>query len=123
VTVHAEYVFPALNARGQEAELLDRYRFLHHEFPGLVLGARALAAIARAADKLNQPAVAISATQLLLRDHPKNPATPGMVWMMAGLQERAGRPDLVKKTLQILIQHYPADPMADRARARLTASG
>jgi hypothetical protein len=119
VANQAEYVFPSLFTHGDDQTLLQRFQLIRHDIPFTMFGPRALNALARACDRLDMPEMAIAAAQLLLTHHARNPITPGCVWQMVSCQERAGRPDLVKKTLCGLLEYYPADPITARARDKL----
>ena len=55
-----------------------------------------------------------------------SPLLPGLLWKVAEVQAAAGRTDLAARTLGLLVERFPLDPFADRARvkvAEVTAAG
>ncbi len=80
---------------------------------------RDLVAAARAARAAGDHRQVLTHVNRLLADHPQSELIPGALWLVADVQEAAGRSDLAAKTLRRLIDGYPADPLADAARERL----
>ncbi len=85
----------------------------------LALSDRAGLVVVRAAASADQPELMVKAALRLLREHPTSPLAPGVMWDVARLQERLGRTDLARGTLQQLVARYPDDPFAVQARRRL----
>jgi len=81
---------------------------------------RDLVAAARAARAAGDDRQVLTCVNRLIAEHPRSDLIPGALWMVADVQQAAGRADLASKTLRRLIDNYPADPLADAARARLT---
>jgi membrane associated rhomboid family serine protease len=82
----------------------------------LPLDDRALGVLIRAAVAADQAERAVQTTRRLLAAHPRSQLIPGVLWEVARLQEKRGRLDLARTTLDQLIASYPDDPFAERAR-------
>jgi membrane associated rhomboid family serine protease len=83
------------------------------------LSERALHDVVRAAIAIDRAPVAVQAVRQLLVDHPYSAFLPGLMFELASVQERHGRPELARRTLEGLVERFPVDAFADRARARL----
>jgi len=97
-------VFKKLEAAGLAGDLNDR----------------SLAEVARVC--LAQEPYAALGVQMVRRllDAPVlSPLLPGLVWRVAEVQANAGRGDLAARALQIIVERFPMDPFADRARVKL----
>ncbi len=88
--------------------------------PDAAASDRDLVTAARAAHAAGDSREVLACVNRLLAEHPQSDLVPGALWLVAEVQQAAGRSDLVAKTLRRLIDSHPADPLADRARDRLT---
>ena len=84
------------------------------------LSDRTLAEVARVCLGLEAYApVGVQVVRQLLEAPQPSPLLPGLVWRVAEVQAGAGRGDIAARTLAMLVDRFPMDPFADRARVKL----
>jgi membrane associated rhomboid family serine protease len=86
------------------------------------LGDRARAEIARLClpDDSYAP-LGVQIVRGMLEAERPSPFLPGLLWRVAEVQSAAGKAELAARTLAMLVERFPMDPFADRARTRLAA--
>jgi hypothetical protein len=84
------------------------------------LSDRALAEVARVclANETYAP-LGVQVVRQLLEAPVASPLLPGLVWRVAEVQAHLGRGDLAARALTMLVERFPMDPFADRARLKL----
>jgi hypothetical protein len=90
---------------------------------GASISDRALAEVARVclAEEAHAP-LGVQVVRRLLDAPVASPLLPGLMWKVAEVQAAAGRPDLAARALQLIVERFPMDPFADRARQELSAA-
>jgi membrane associated rhomboid family serine protease len=108
-------------ARHRKAEALDVFRQVEKALPAVPLSDRAVADVVRCAVDTGDAEAAVMATRRMVREHPGSPLLPRALWDTALAQEKSGRVDLAKKTLEHLASRFSLDPIGDQARRKLAA--
>jgi hypothetical protein len=105
---------------GRVAELPGLLHKLDQAGLGGAIGDRSLAEVARVclAEDAHAPLGVLVVRRLLEAPTP-SPLLPGLVWKVAEVQVAAGRHDLAARALQMIVDRFPMDPFADRARQQL----
>ncbi len=88
----------------------------------LVLDDRTLSTLVRAAAADDEVELALTIARRMIAQFPRSPYLPGTLWEVAMVQERAGRTEAAIKGLRQLVQHFPEDAFAARARTKLGLS-
>ena len=106
-------------ARHNQAEhAVELYRIAAAR-PDLTLSDRSILIVEQAANEIGESELAVSLVRTLMSTHPGSELIPRAMWDVAQIQQRAGREDLARATLEGIIDRFPGDPFAIQARARL----
>jgi hypothetical protein len=108
---------------GRTAEIPQVWERLDKAGLARGLSDRALAEIARVclASEASAP-LGVQVVREMLDAEVPSSMLPGLLWRVAEVQAGSGRSDLAARTQAMLIERFPMDPFADRARAELGAA-
>ena len=107
-----------LARKNQPEQAVEVYRIAAAR-PNLTLSDRSILIAEQAANEIGESELAVSLVRTLMSTHPTSELVPRAMWDVAQIQQRAGREDLARATLEGLIERYPGDPFAIQAKQRL----
>jgi membrane associated rhomboid family serine protease len=123
VRQHAGALLARWARAGKHERVAARYRSIREQWSDAELGETVLkAVIACSASAEVQPIVIVDATSQLIRQHPDSQLLPRAMLAAADAQTRLNRGDLASRTLQNIVETFPMDPFAEKARTRLKRS-
>lgn len=105
--------------RSEPAKVLTAYQGLVKLSSDGVIDERVLQQVLTAARALRDEAVVQDVLRRLYQSYPRSGHIPRGLWAVAELYALSQRPELELRVLERLVQDYPLDPWAERARARL----
>lgn len=104
---------------GDHTELSSLYRLLRRELPDYQPGDQELSWIIEAARRDRDGISVVQAAGTLLAQHPESRFAPRALWLAAEAQEQHGRGNLVRTTLQRIIDSFPEHAVAAQAKRRM----
>ena len=107
---------------GDHGALLSAFLAVEERLPQVVLTDRQLSQVIHAGKELRKHRPIVPAVRRMMEHHATSPMLPRAMWEAAEAQRRLGRTDLSKKTLESIVQRFPSDPFAEKAR-ELLATG
>lgn len=110
-----------LTADRRPLEIVELYRKLEQR--PVPVSERGLLQIVDAAVEIGDSRLGIHAIGRLLTTYPASSFAGAALWRGAQIQEKEGRPDLVRRTLERMIHDHPHDPYVVDARKKLAQLG
>ena len=112
-------VIAAMAQKHQARDAVEVFRGVE-KLGDVALPDRAVAQAAHCAMLAGDAEAAVLATRRLMREHPHSPLLPRALWDAALAQEKEGRLDLAKKTLDYLAEKFALDPFGEQAKRKLS---
>jgi hypothetical protein len=102
-----------------DGRVLELYQAICKDVTKPPLTDGAFAAVAAAADRLNDRRTFVAAAGSMIEEHPGSMQLPKVLWRLSTIHREAGEYALEQETLRTLAQRFPRDPIGQKAQLEL----